>query len=275
MGTQISGNYPRISIVTPSLNQAKFLCETIESVLNQNYPNLEYIIIDGGSTDGSVEIIKRYKRHLAYWISEKDSGQSEAINKGIARATGDLFNWINSDDLLFPGALHRIAAAFLWNPNADFIIGDSARSDAEGRIIWVSAVPSRLTMQPSGWVFWVGQQSTFISLTTLRRVGRLREDLHCIMDADLYYRIFSARGSFVRVNGLVGVIREHPDAKGIARKAEWRPEAQRVFEEYRIGPFCVKVALAKMRSWRVLDGSYFRSWLLLRRWRGRRPWEGT
>ena len=92
-------NYPKISIVTPSFNHAQFLEETILSVISQNYPDLEYIIIDGGSTDGSVEIIKKYEQYLTYWISEPDNGQSDALNKGFTRATGDIYGWLNSDDL--------------------------------------------------------------------------------------------------------------------------------------------------------------------------------
>src|SRR5688500_5767577 len=102
---------PLVTIVTPSFNQAPYLEATIQSVLSQNYPNLEYIIVDGGSTDGSVEIIKRYSGRLAYWVSEPDGGQAEAINKGVARSTGSLVGWLNSDDLLLPGALRRLAEA--------------------------------------------------------------------------------------------------------------------------------------------------------------------
>src|SRR5690554_4018590 len=113
-----------ISIVTPSFNQGHYLEETIDSVLSQNYPNLEYVVIDGGSTDGSVDIIKKYEKHLKYWVSEGDRGQSHAINKGLARCTGEVFNWLNSDDYLEPGALQTIGEAF-ENPNTTAFIGRS------------------------------------------------------------------------------------------------------------------------------------------------------
>ena len=103
---------PRITIITPSLNQGEFLEDTILSILNQNYPNLEYFIVDGGSTDNSVDIIKKYEHRIDWWVSEPDRGQSHAINKGLERATGDIINWINSDDLLFPGALQRVASCY-------------------------------------------------------------------------------------------------------------------------------------------------------------------
>lgn len=264
---------PRITIVTPSFNQADYLPETIESILNQGYPNLEYMIIDGGSTDGSVDIIKKYERHLAYWVSEKDSGQSEAINKGLCQATGDLFNWINSDDVLFPGALRRIAETFMEHPEADLVVGSNARCDAGGRIIRVSVPPTRLAMSPRNWATYIGQQSAFVRMQTLRRVGGVRKDLHYIMDTELYHRVFLSGGCYVRADGLVGVIREHADAKGLAQADRWAPERQRIFEEYSTRPWIVKAAKAKTKFCRLLDGSYVRSFVLLHKWRGRQPWE--
>ena len=109
--------YPKISIVTPSYNQGNFLEETILSVINEEYPNLEYVIIDGGSTDNSKEIIKKYENKLTYWVSEKDNGQTEAINKGFKLVTGDIFNWLNSDDFLEEGALFKIGEQFSNNKN--------------------------------------------------------------------------------------------------------------------------------------------------------------
>lgn len=266
---------PRISIVTPSYNQARYLPETIESILKQDYPNLEYIIIDGGSTDGSVEVIKRYESHLAYWVSEKDSGQSEAINKGFRKSTGVLFNWINSDDVLFPGALHRIAQAYLRRPDAALILGDHARADDRRGIFIVSGAPSRRALSHAAWVMPMGQQSTFIASQVFERVGGVREDLHCIMDPELYYRILTGGGKFVRTRGLIGLIREHPQHKGIARAGEWQPEIDRVHEQYRISKRRRKLALIRMRLCRMADGSYIRSYLLRRRWRGKWPWNGT
>jgi len=266
---------PRITIVTPSYNQAKYLPETIESILGQDYPNLEYMIVDGGSTDGSVDIIKKYEPHLAYWVSERDSGQSEAINKGFKKSTGVLFNWINSDDLLFPGALHRVAEAFVCQPDVDLIVGDNARADKEGRILRVSAAPSQMSMTPSCFLFWICQQSTFISSATFKRIGQVDEGLHCIMDTELYYRIFSMGARYVRTKSLVGLIREHPDAKGTARQADWGPERKRVFSRYGISPALVKAGRIKAKFWRLLDGSYLRSWLVTRKQKGKHPWDGT
>ena len=115
--------YPRITIITPSYNQGQFIEETIQSVLNQGYPNLEYIIIDGGSTDQTVEIIKRYAAQIAYWVSEPDRGQTHAINKGLAQATGEILAYLNSDDYYLPGALHAVAKYFGCNPQVDLLHG--------------------------------------------------------------------------------------------------------------------------------------------------------
>lgn len=127
--------YPLISIVTPSYNQADFLEETIRSVLLQSYPNLEYIIIDGGSTDGSVEIIRKYEPYLAYWVSESDRGQSDALNKGFKRATGDLIGWQNSDDTYQPHAFEYVAKTYLSHPEADVIYGLVNHIDRESQFI--------------------------------------------------------------------------------------------------------------------------------------------
>src|SRR4030066_2441490 len=122
-------SYPKISVITPSYNQGQFIEETIISVIGQKYPELEYIIIDGGSTDNSTAIIRKYERDLAYWISEKDSGQSEALNKGFKKASGDIVCWINSDDLLLPGSLKIVAEYFWKHPDVMFINGNTLRID--------------------------------------------------------------------------------------------------------------------------------------------------
>src|SRR5688500_13464995 len=113
---------PKISVITSSYNQGKFIEETILSVIGQGYENLEYLVIDGGSTDESVDIIRKYEKQIHYWVSEKDRGQSEAINKGITRSTGEIFTWINSDDLLLPGALHKAAEQFAKVPGQTGVI---------------------------------------------------------------------------------------------------------------------------------------------------------
>ena len=131
---QISSSLPSISIVTPSYNQAAFLEETIRSVLLQGYPNLEYIVMDGGSTDGSVEIIKKYEKHLTYWTSQKDAGASDAIRKGFERATGSILAYLNSDDLYLPGAIHHLINRFK-TAGADVVYGNTYWIDDRSRIL--------------------------------------------------------------------------------------------------------------------------------------------
>jgi len=124
---------PRVSIITPSYNQAQFLEQTICSVLGQNYPNLEYWVIDGGSTDGSAEIIQKYAGQLAGWVSEPDRGQAEGINKGLARATGEVVAWLNSDDLYYPDAIEAAVEALAANPQASFVFSDVESIDEAGK----------------------------------------------------------------------------------------------------------------------------------------------
>ncbi len=178
--------WPKISIVTPSYNQGQFIEETIRSVLLQGYPNLEYIIIDGGSTDNSVEIIKKYSPWLTYWVSEPDRGQSHAINKGLTHCTGEVFNWINSDDLLCPGALRAVATA--WAKKAGTIIAGPVvdfKQDGTENVI----VPNALTLQNflskkkarvNSWMWH--QPGTYLPLSQVKEVGGLREDICFTMD---------------------------------------------------------------------------------------------
>jgi glycosyltransferase involved in cell wall biosynthesis len=178
--------WPKISIVTPSYNQGRFLEETIRSVLLQGYPNLEYIVIDGGSTDESAEIIRKYEPWLTYWVSERDRGQSHAINKGLARCTGEIFNWINSDDVMDAGALQAVARAWLDAPGT-VIAGNVADFNENGvhRII----VPTAVTLENFMNVhkarrcqsLW-HQPGTFLPLASVQRAGGVREELRYTMD---------------------------------------------------------------------------------------------
>lgn len=180
--------YPRISIVTPSYNQAKYLEETIRSVLLQRYPNLEYIIIDGGSTDGSVDIIRRYEYALTYWVSEPDQGQADAINKGLARATGDWVAWINSDDHYLSGAFAHVATAILQQPSTGLIFGDLELSiNGIRQIIGYSSAPSQMLRE----LCFPFQPTCFFKRSVLENVGFLNTSLHYALDADLLLRVMA------------------------------------------------------------------------------------
>lgn len=180
---------PLVSIVTPSFNQAAFLEETIRSVLGQTYPNLEYLIVDGGSTDGSLEIIQKYANRLAWWASEKDRGQTDAINKGFARARGEILAWINSDDTYLPHAIAEAVEYLRAHPEAGMVYGDANLMDEAGQVI--GRFPARQTDYARlrrGYVH-IPQQAAFFRAALWRRVGPLDPTFYFAMDYDLWVRL--------------------------------------------------------------------------------------
>jgi len=207
-------SWPRISVVTPSFNQGRYIEETIRSVLLQGYPDLEYIVVDGGSTDGSLDIIRKYEPWLARWISEPDHGQSDAINKGVRMATGEIVNWINSDDCLHSGALKVVAQTYSSRPGS-LVIGagvDFDETTGRGTLL----VPKRITVQHivrfwEGWFGWL-QPSIFFPRSVFQRVGGLDENLHLVMDIDLYCRLMQVIPA-VYISEPVSKYRRHRSAK--------------------------------------------------------------
>ncbi|RPI31343.1 MAG: glycosyltransferase [Chloroflexota bacterium] len=185
----MSSHHPLVSIVTPSFNQASFIEETICSVLEQDYPRIEYIIIDGGSNDGSVEIIQKYSGNLAWWVSEPDQGQTDAINKGFARAQGDICAWINSDDIYLPGAVSEAVAYLQTHPQAGMVYGDANFVDEKGRAL--GRFPARQTdyRKLLGGSVHIPQQASFFRGELWRRVGPLDPSLYFAMDYDLWVRL--------------------------------------------------------------------------------------
>ena len=181
---------PLISIVTPSYNQARFLEETLRSVVAQGYPRTEHIVVDGGSTDGSVDIIKRYESHLRSWVSEKDRGQSHAINKGLAQATGEILTWLNSDDTLLPGALNEVGAFFAGHPDVDLVYGDYLYTDADGRPMRRRHVFDKISYESLLYHDYLGQPAVFFRRSLLDKVGPIDESLHYCMDWDLFLRMW-------------------------------------------------------------------------------------
>lgn len=208
---------PTISIVTPSYNQAAFLERTILSVLQQGYPNLEYIVIDGGSTDKSVDIIRRYAAQLDFWESVQDRGQSHAINKGMARARGEILAWLNSDDVLEPGALMTVARTVQEHPQAGVFVGAGRKVDVTGRQVYYKE-PRDLTFD--GLCQWMNgnnfmQPSCFFRRAMWDACGPLDENIHIALDVDLWLRMVK-RTTFHKVEALLSTATYHPAAKTAA-----------------------------------------------------------
>ncbi|MBD1849820.1 glycosyltransferase [Cyanobacteria bacterium FACHB-502] len=201
-----NSEYPRITIITPSYNQGQFIEETICSVLMENYPNLEYIITDGGSTDNSVEIIKKYEKHLAYWVSEPDRGQTHAINKGIARATGDILAYLNSDDYYLSGTLFKVAEYFRQFPQTDLLHGRCRYVNEQGEKIGeqFANIQSFAEIIDLWGIWWQERQfvqpEVFWSRRITEQIGHFREDLHYVMDYEYWCRILKAGGVVGRLD---------------------------------------------------------------------------
>lgn len=225
-------NLPRISVVTVSYNQATYLEQAIKSVLDQEYPNLEYIVIDGGSTDGSVEIVKRFSPMLHYWVSEQDSGQSDALNKGFARATGDILCWLNSDDLLEPGSLQRVANELDTGEKPSWLIGSSRLIDSEGNEIAIRKVQPVTIGTFNNWSrAWFPQQSTFWNRALWNRVSHIREDLHYSMDMELWLRMWQLTQPIIDT-AVFSSYRFHSDAKCFQDNANMGQECRKVLIAY-------------------------------------------
>ena len=227
--TKTMPQQPLVSILTPSFNQGSFLEETIQSVLAQDYPNLEYIIIDGGSTDGSVEIIQRHVSQLAWWVSEPDQGQTDAINKGFSHAHGDIFAWINSDDSYLPGAVSEAVSFLSAHPEAAMVYADANLINEHGSII--GRFPSRATNLHRllrGSVH-IPQQTTFFWSRMWQQVGPLDPTFQFAMDYDLWVRL-AKLAPLVYTPRLWANFRLHGEGKSVAMDDRCYPEMIRVFQ---------------------------------------------
>ena len=219
---------PLVSIVTPSFNQAPFLEQTLLSVLEQNYPRVEYIVIDGGSTDGSVEIIKKYEDKLAHWVSEKDSGQAEAINKGLAHATGDIVAWINSDDFYFPSAISSAAVMFETYPDVGMVYGDTVAVDENGEAIHFPKY-AQWDLQDLLTFNIIGQPAVFMRRDVLLKAGFLDPSFHYLLDHQLWIRMAS-HAPMIYVPERWAAGRFHESAKNVAQAEKFGQEAFRILD---------------------------------------------
>ena len=205
-------NRPTISIVTPSFNQGEYIEETIRSVIQQDYPSVEYIIIDGGSTDNSVEIIKKYKKSLAYWVSEPDHGQADAIVKGFKRATGNILGFLNSDDYLLPHSLQVVAGEFSKNESLEFVVGRSIVVDRQSKLkyTWTPPFINYWTMLCTGC--WFHQPASFWRKSAYDEVGGIDASLRFALDYDLFVRLAKRKRPKI-IKEILAAFREHEQSK--------------------------------------------------------------
>ena len=261
---------PAISIVTPSFNQARFLERTIRSVLEQDYPRLEYIVMDGGSTDGSREIIERHTAGLAHWQSAADGGQTAAINAGWRRSRGEILAWLNSDDFYLPGTLLEIGLAFAANPDVGLIYGFTQRVDAEGRPMGTVGSKFRWrTMLFSHQV--IPQPSAFFRRSTVEAAGPLDETLHFSMDYDFLLRL-TRRQQPLLLPLPLAVATIHEDAKTTRDQAAAARETHEIRKRYArgIGAIAVRMQPSMSRAFRLMPAS---ARAILGRLRPRRVYE--
>jgi len=214
--------------VTPSYNQANYLEQTIRSVLGQDYARIEYIVVDGKSTDNSVEIIKKYAGRLAWWVSEKDSGQGEAINKGFGHANGEILAWLNSDDYYLPGTISAAVKVFEENPDVVMVYGDMLAVDEHGQTINVLKY-KQLSFQDLLCFQIIGQPSVFFRREVLESAGKLDTTFHFLLDHHLWIRI-AQEGRILYIPQMWSAARYHAEAKNRAKAAEFGREAFRILE---------------------------------------------
>lgn len=225
---------PLVSVITPSYNQGRYLEATICSVLEQDYPQVEYILMDGGSTDESVSIIQRYADRLAYWESQPDRGQAHAINKGLQRAQGEILGWLNSDDLLAAGALRRVVQVFQSQPEIDVVYGRLRRIDDAGRLVPTPVLPKdRLEFGPQHVVgeCIVNQPGAFWRRRIMERVGLLDERLVYSLDYEYWIRMALAGARFRRLDEVAAYFRLSPGSKTVGQTAAQAVEQLRTLDE--------------------------------------------
>jgi glycosyltransferase involved in cell wall biosynthesis len=196
--------HPKISILMPSYNQGPFLEAAIRSVLTQDYPHKELILVDGGSTDDSMEIIRRYQADLAYWISEPDRGQTHALNKALPHATGQIIGWLNSDDCYLPGAFRRVAQAFQRNPEAVLVHGERIMIDGDGHVSGWTVLPA---FDPATTGYVICSETAFWR-KRIAETSPFNESLRFAMDVDFFCRLYH-QGRFVKLNSYLGAFRCH------------------------------------------------------------------
>jgi glycosyltransferase involved in cell wall biosynthesis len=233
-------NWPKISIITPSYNQGEYIEQTIISVIGQQYPNLEYIIIDGGSNDNSINIIKKYEKNLQYWCSEVDSGQSEAINKGLKKCTGDIIAWLNSDDMYMPGALFFMAqvadidkAEIYYTNCIHYGITDNSV------LSWATDVYNLSNLISLDVADYITQPSSFWTRKALLQNDLLNESLHFAMDWEWFLRAKNNKIKLKQFNDAISIYRVHPNRKTENSTENRLIELRCIYQQY--NPFLLNL----------------------------------
>lgn len=222
---------PSISIVVPNYNGGATIEATLRSLIDQNYPRLEILVVDGSSTDDSVKVIRRYEQHIAWWVSEKDRGQTNAINKGFARATGEIVNWLCSDDVLLPGALHKVANAFAANPGTDIVAGSCRLTYPDTRLNRVDvASPSSVELLPC--MIQIPQQACFYRRSLLKRTPPLDEGLHYAMDFELWNYFVASGAKWYFVPDILAEMRNAEANKTTEGGVKITREIETVYRRY-------------------------------------------
>ncbi|MCP5101161.1 MAG: glycosyltransferase [Chloroflexi bacterium] len=273
----IASNWPKISVVVPSYKQGRFLSDAIESVLLQDYANLELIVIDGGSSDESVHILRKYEKHFAYWVSEPDEGQADALVKGFALATGQYLTWLNSDDVLLAGALTAVAQFISKTPEAQWISSQKQiRLDAKGLVRRVSRLPLFSPQLARLGALVVGGSSTFFSSQLYRKCKGINPQLYYTMDADLWWQIFSSGATCYLLKEPLFGHRQHEASKTSGfkfienfKKAEqlrglYKIESRQTLSRYKNKRVAYFARIAH-RFRQVANGNYVRAYLDSRR----------
>jgi glycosyltransferase involved in cell wall biosynthesis len=279
---------PTISIVTPCYNRGEFIEATIRSILLQGYPKLEYVIMDGGSTDSTLEIIRRYEPWLTYWVSEADGGQSAAINKGFQHTTGSLLNWVNSDDILLPGALAAVATLLCQLDSAvGAVVGIGHVVDQKGRVVYVPD-PPELTFD--AFLHWLEyghfvQPACFFTRAAWVQHGPLNEALDYCMDVDLWLKM-AGDYRFVKLDRLLAAATRHPTAKTTADRDQMIVELALLLTKYgrqdiarvHLMELANRHMLVKKRLRRLIANPFYRvaagTWLFIKRLSARLTSEG-
>ena len=249
----------RISVVMPSYNQVGYIERSILSVLNQNYPELELIIVDGGSTDGTVDVIRRYEEYLSYWVSEPDNGQSDALNKGFARATGNVFGWLNSDDLYMPGALERAATVFGEFSAKGIVYGDWLSIDSGDRTTAYEYAFDFNLNQFKYEGFHLNAQAMFWRRDVHERFGGFDPRLHLTMDYQMIvaFGISEGEAAFLRLPTALGCFRRHADQKTRGFTGEVLSEHRLIAHRYRFEDKFGRIGKAKRLLYRFRRGYWY------------------